>query len=228
MNVTELIAALQALEPDTPVSHELVAELVRVDEAAVYGGGKPSFHPSIYAFRKQRYLRAAAAAKRAIQKLRAAGWDARVTHKSIGDETRFIKEIEILTIPIGPRPDRPWGSAVELRELVSDEMAGWVYDVDDGYFIKEEAHKAKFDDALSLDDIEAGNKEAFAVFATDLLSTAVRGFVFSIGQPLLYESKTSGESVREWPNGRIEIVSRDADGTLVVVRVVAEGSGEES
>ena len=238
MNVSELIAALQVLEPDTPVSHELLAELAPVDESAIYGGGKSPLHPSIYHFRKQRYLRAAAAATRAIAKLRDAGWNVRVTRESIGTESRFVTRIDFVVTP--NRPDQPYcGSIEDLRaaeELIRDVRYEWPGEIYNGWVITEEAHREQFDAARSRDDIEATlppHKDV-SVLSQELLrfadiSAATRAYLLSRG-PILYvdEAQFPGEIVREWPDGRKEFVQRNSDGELVVVREISNELGKES
>ena len=159
MNVTELIAALQPLAPDTPVSRELLAALAPVDEVAIYGGGPASFHPSIYAFRRQRFMRAADRAKRAIAMLRDAGWNARVTEKSIGCKRHFVTGLEFVLTPrdTGPGGKPFCGSYEDQRaaeDLIRDLMRGWPYAIDNGWAITEEAHRRQFDAALGSDGID--------------------------------------------------------------------------
>lgn len=47
--------------------------------------------------------------------------------------------------------------------------------------------------------------------------------------PILYldEARFPGKLLREWPDGRIEIVRLDVDGKLVVVKEVASRQGKE-
>jgi hypothetical protein len=237
MNVTELISALQTLKPDTPVSRELLAELAPVDEHAIYGGGAAHFHPSIYQFRRQRYVRAASAAARAIAKLRDAGWDARVTRNSIGDETSFIEHVVFVIVPTASERAHDSLTFEEqdaAEQLIKDEMAGWPYGVDSGWMVMAGYHRENFDAALSVDDIERTLRKDVDVLSREILrladiSAATRAYLLSQG-PILYvdEAQFPGEIVREWPDGRREIVRRNNDGKLVVVRTIMNKSSKES
>ena len=61
------------------------------------------------------------------------------------------------------------------------------------------------------------------------ISAATRAYLLSQG-PILYvdEAQFPGEIVREWPDGRREIVRRNNDGELVVVRTITNKSSKES
>ncbi len=157
MKVRGLIAELLKLDPDTPVSHELLAELAPVDEA-IYQAGQSNFHPSIHFFRKQRYLRAAVAARNAITMLRQIGLDARVARKSLRSERHFVECIDFVITPnvLGADHVPFCGTRAQERDaeaLIADVMLGWPYSVTAVCFIVEDAHRKYFDDALRLEDL---------------------------------------------------------------------------